>query len=137
MTASKAKVLENDQICRDWAMTKFVAAVKGLAQVIEYESSMLESHSVPDYEEINLCKIRGLRDLNKSMSDVKRYMNQDIENEIEELLADLQEKLCRNSEFLQTHLDAVNDLSQALQEAARTKDSGTSRIQSISSILGD
>ncbi|WP_455473912.1 flagellar protein FlgN [Bartonella sp. B30(2025)] len=134
MIASKAKVLDNDQIDRDWAMTKFIAAVKGLAEVVDYESSMLESHGMPDYEEINLRKIRGLRDLNKSVSDVKRYMNQDIENEIEELLADLQKKLCRNSEFLQMHLDAVNDLSQALQVAARTKETDVSRIPSISSV---
>ncbi len=113
--AAKAKVLDNNLIDRDWAMTKFVAAVKGLAQVVDYESNMLESSGVPDYEEINLCKIRGLRDLNKSMSDVKRYMNQDIEHEVESLLSDLQEKLQRNSELLQAHLSAVNDLSEAMQ----------------------
>ncbi|WP_455476353.1 flagellar protein FlgN [Bartonella sp. B17] len=137
MIASKEKIPDNDHICRDWAMTKFVAAVKGLSQVIDYESSMLESHGVPDYEEINLCKIRGLRDLNKSINDVKRYMNQDIENEIESLLADLQKKVHRNSEFLQTHLDAVNDLSQALQVAVRTKETDGSRIPSVSSVLSD
>ncbi|EJF98006.1 hypothetical protein MEI_01038 [Bartonella vinsonii subsp. arupensis Pm136co] len=121
--ASRANVLDNNLIDRDWAMTKFVAAVKGLAQVVDYESNMLESSSVPDYEEINLCKIRGLRDLNKAISDIKRYMNEDIENEVESLLSDLQEKLHRNSELLQTHLDAVNDLSQSMQGgAARTKE---------------
>ncbi|WP_156851101.1 flagellar protein FlgN [Bartonella refiksaydamii] len=120
--ASKAKILDNNLIDRDWAMTKFVAAVKGLAQVVDYESNMLESSSIPDYEEINLCKIRGLRDLNKSVSDVKRYMNEDIENEVESLLSDLQKKLQRNSELLQTHLSAVNDLSQAVQIAERTKE---------------
>ncbi|CAF26511.1 hypothetical protein [Bartonella quintana] len=120
--ASKAKVFDNDLIDRDWAMTKFVAAVKGLAQVIDYESNMLESSGIPDYEEINLCKTRGLRDLNKSMSDIKRYMNEDISSEIESLLSDLQEKLHRNSELLQIHLDAVNDLSQDIQTAARTKE---------------
>ncbi|EJF74226.1 hypothetical protein [Bartonella birtlesii] len=120
--AAKAKVLDNNLIDRDWAMTKFVAAVKGLAQVVDYESNMLESNGVPDYEEINLCKIRGLRDLNKSISDVKRYMNEDIENEVENLLAGLQRKLHRNSELLQTHLDAVNDLSQVMQVVARTKE---------------
>ncbi|MGF7158078.1 flagellar protein FlgN [Bartonella heixiaziensis] len=119
---SKAKVLDNDLIDREWAMTKFVAAVKGLAQVIDYESNMLESSGLPDYEEINLCKTRGLRDLNKSMSDIKRYMNEDIESEIESLLADLQEKLRRNSELLQIHLGAVNDLSKAMQEAACAKE---------------
>ncbi len=120
--ASKAKVFDNTLIDRDWAMTKFVAAVKGLAQVVDYESNMLESSGVPDYEEINLCKIRGLRDLNKSISDMKRYMNEDIENEVESLLSDLQEKLHRNSELLQIHLDAVNDLSQVMQITARTKE---------------
>ncbi|WP_455478054.1 flagellar protein FlgN [Bartonella sp. B10] len=118
---TKAKVLDNDLIDRGWAMTKFVAAVKGLAQVIDYESNMLESSGVPDYEEISLCKTRGLRDLNKSMSDIKRYMNQDVENEVESLLTDLQEKLRRNSELLQIHLDAVNSLAHALQTTARTK----------------
>ncbi|WP_455479137.1 flagellar protein FlgN [Bartonella sp. B23] len=120
--SSKAKVLDNTLIDRDWAMTKFVAAVKGLAQVVDYESNMLESSGVPDYEEINLCKIRGLRDLNKSIGDMKRYMNKDIEDEVESLLADLQEKLNRNSELLQMHLDAVNDLSQAVQISSRTKE---------------
>ncbi|WP_317993686.1 flagellar protein FlgN [Bartonella gliris] len=120
--ASKVKVLDNNLIDRDWAMTKFVAAVKGLAQVIDYESNMLESSGVPDYEEINLCKTRGLRDLNKSMSDIKRYMNEDIENEVESLLSDLQEKLRRNSELLQIHLDAANDLSRAMQTAAHAKE---------------
>lgn len=120
--AAKAKVLDNNLIDRDWAMTKFVAAVKGLAQVVDYESNMLESSGIPDYEEINLCKIRGLRDLNKSISDVKRYMNEDIENEVESLLSDLQEKLHRNSKLLQTHLDAINDLSQDMQISARTKE---------------
>ncbi len=119
--ASRANILDNNLIDRDWAMTKFVAAVKGLTQVVDYESNMLESSSVPDYEEINLCKIRGLRDLNKAISDIKRYMNEDIENEVESLLSDLQEKLHRNSELLQTHLDAVNDLSQAMQGAAPRK----------------
>ncbi|WP_336279592.1 flagellar protein FlgN [Bartonella sp. CB175] len=133
MIESKAKVLDNDHICREWAMTKFVTAVKGLSQVIDYESSMLERNGVPDYAEINLCKIRGLRDLNKSMSDVKRYMNQDIEHEIESLLSDLQEKLHRNSEFLQTYLDAVNDLSQALQISTRAKESdGTGDLANFS-----
>ncbi|WP_019222025.1 hypothetical protein [Bartonella senegalensis] len=120
--ASKAKVFNNDLIDRDWAMTKFVAAVKSLAQVIDYESNMLESSGVPDYEEINLCKTRGLSDLNKSMGDIKRYMNEDIENEVESLLSDLQEKLRRNSELLQIHLGAVNDLSYAMQTAACTKE---------------
>uniref|UniRef100_UPI0035CFB80C flagellar protein FlgN n=1 Tax=Bartonella sp. MU70NMGDW TaxID=3243561 RepID=UPI0035CFB80C len=94
----------------------------GLAQVVDYESNMLESSGVPDYEEINLRKIRGLRDLNKSISDVKRYMNQDIEHEVESLLSDLQEKLQRNSELLQTHLNAVNDLSRAMQLSGRAKE---------------
>ncbi|WP_354189614.1 flagellar protein FlgN [Bartonella silvatica] len=120
--ASKAKNLNNNLIDRDWAMTKFVAAVKGLAQVVEYESSMLESSGIPDYEEINLCKIRGLRDLNKSISDIKRYMNEDIENEIESLLSDLQKKLHHNSELLQEHLGAINDLSQAMKIASRIKE---------------
>ncbi|MBX4335207.1 flagellar protein FlgN [Bartonella raoultii] len=120
--ASKAKTLDNNLIDRDWAMTKFVAAVKGLTQVIDYEISMLESNRIPDYEEINLCKTRGLRDLNKSISDIKRYMNEDIENEVESLLADLQEKLHRNSELLQMHLDEINDLSQVAQSAVRTKE---------------
>ncbi len=120
--AAKAKVLDNNLIDRDWAMTKFVAAVKGLAQVVDYESNMLESSGIPDYEEINLRKIRGLRDLNKSMSDVKRYMNQDIEHEVESLLSDLQGKLQRNSELLQTHLNAVNDLSRAMQLSGRAKE---------------
>ncbi len=120
--ATKAKALDNNLIDRDWAMTKFVAAVKGLAQVVDYESNMLESSGVPDYEEINLCKIRGLRDLNKSMSDVRRYMNQDIEHEVESLLSDLQKKLQRNSELLQTHLNAVNDLSQAMQLSGLAKE---------------
>ncbi|WP_455481739.1 flagellar protein FlgN [Bartonella sp. B35(2025)] len=126
---SKAKVLDNDLIDRGWAMTKFVAAVKGLAQVVDYESNMLESSGIPDYEEISLCKTRGLRDLNKSMSDVKRYMNQDIENEVESLLTDLKEKLHRNSELLQIHLDAVNNLSQTLQTTARTKGTDGSMTQ--------
>ncbi|ATP12764.1 hypothetical protein BHOIPH791_04830 [Bartonella henselae] len=120
--ASKAKVFNNDLIDRDWAMTKFVAAVKNLAQVIDYESNMLENSGVPDYEEINVCKTRGLSDLNKSIGDIKRYMNEDIENEVESLLSDLQEKLRRNSELLKIHLDAVNDLSYAMQTASCTKE---------------
>ncbi|MBB5073956.1 aryl carrier-like protein [Bartonella callosciuri] len=120
--SSKAKVLDNNLIDRDWAMTKFVASVRGLAQVVDYESNMLESSGIPDYKEINLCKIRGLRDLNKSISDVKRYMNADIENEVESLLSDLQEKLHRNSELLKTHLDAINDFSQAMQMTTRIKE---------------
>ncbi|MCZ2328978.1 flagellar protein FlgN [Bartonella sp. F02] len=119
---SQTKALDNKLIGRDWAMTKFAAAVKGLAEVVDYESNMLESCGVPDYEEINLCKTRGLRDLNKSMSDMKRYMNQDIENEVESLLLDLQKKLHRNSELLDTHLDAVGDLSQILQNAINSKE---------------
>ncbi|WP_336294558.1 flagellar protein FlgN [Bartonella sp. CB169] len=119
--ASKVKVLDNNLIDRDWAMTKFVAAVKGLAQVVDYESNMLESNGVPNYEEINLCKTRGLRDLNKAMSDMKRYMNEDIENEVENLLLDLQEKLHRNTGLIQAHLNAVNELSHAAQ-AVRTKE---------------
>ncbi|WP_455476812.1 flagellar protein FlgN [Bartonella sp. B41] len=120
--APKATVLGNDLIDRDWAMKKFVAAVKGLAQVIDYESNMLESNGIPDYEEVSLCKTRGLRDLNKSMSDVKRYMNQDIENEVKTLLSDLQEKLHRNSELLQSHLVAVNDLFHDMQGASSLKE---------------
>ncbi|UNE53768.1 flagellar protein FlgN [Bartonella machadoae] len=120
--ASKAKVLNNDLIDREWAMTKFVAAVNGLAQVVDYESNMLESSGIPDYEEINLCKIRGLRDLNKSMSDIKRYMNEEIVSEVENLLSDLQQKLNRNSELLQSHLTAVNNLSQTMQGAGGIKE---------------
>ncbi|AGF74903.1 hypothetical protein BAnh1_10340 [Bartonella australis AUST/NH1] len=117
----KEKTLNNNLIGRDWAMTKFVAAVKGLAEVVDYESNMLESRGVPDYEEINLRKTRGLSDLNKSMSDMKRYMDQDIENEVEALLSDLQEKLHRNSELLQIHLDAVKNLSQVMEAANSTE----------------
>ncbi|WP_019223626.1 hypothetical protein [Bartonella rattaustraliani] len=120
--ALKAKALDNNLIDRDWAMTKLVAAVKGLAQVVDYESNMLENSALPDYEEINLCKIRGLRDLNKSMSDIRRYMNEDLENEIENLLSGLQGKLHRNSELLQKHLNVVNDLSQAIHVTARAKE---------------
>ncbi|MCZ2203281.1 flagellar protein FlgN [Bartonella sp. A05] len=119
---SNTKISDNNLIGRDWAMTKFIAAVKGLAEVVDYESNMLESRGIPDYEEINLCKTRGLRDLNKSMSDMKRYMDHDIEHEVESLLSDLQTKLHRNSELLHIHLDAVKDLSQVLQITTRTKE---------------
>ncbi|ATO57644.1 flagellar protein FlgN [Bartonella sp. 1-1C] len=120
--ALKTKILNNNLIGRDWAMTKFNAAIKGLAEVVDYESNMLENHGAPDYEEINLRKTRGLRDLNKSMNDVKRYMDQDIEIEVQTLLTDLQEKLNRNSELLRIHLEAVRDLSQIIQVAVRAEE---------------
>ncbi|OPB31956.1 flagellar protein FlgN [Bartonella sp. AR 15-3] len=120
--ALKTKILNNNLIGRDWAMTKFNAAIKGLSEVVDYESNMLENHGSPDYEEINLRKTRGLRDLNKSMKDVKRYMDQDIEIEVQRLLTDLQEKLNRNSELLRIHLEAVKDLSQIMRVAARAEE---------------
>ncbi|CBI76129.1 conserved protein of unknown function [Bartonella clarridgeiae 73] len=118
----KTKILNNNLIGRDWAMTKLTAAIKGLSEVVDYESNVLENHGVPDYEEINLRKTRGLRDLNKSMNDVKRYMDQDIEAEIQPLLTSLQDKLNRNSELLRIHLEAVRDLSRIMQVAARAEE---------------
>lgn len=120
--ALKTKAFGGGRIGRDWAIERFIATVKGLAEVLEYESNMLESHEVPDYEEINLCKERGLRDLNKSISDVKRYMDKDIEDKIEDLLSDLRVKLHRNSELLHSHLDAVKDLSEIFQTSTSTKE---------------
>ncbi|WP_102830536.1 flagellar protein FlgN [Bartonella bovis] len=120
--ALKTKVLNNDLIGRDWAITKFMAAVKGLTEVVDYESNMLESHGIPDYEEVNLRKTRGLRDLNQSMKDVMRYMDQDVASKVESLLSDLQEKLLRNSELLQVHLEAVKELSQIMQTAVRAEE---------------
>ncbi|ALE02982.1 flagellar protein FlgN [Bartonella ancashensis] len=118
----KTKPLDNELIGREWAITKFMAAVKGLAEVVDYESNMLESHGKPDYEEVNLRKTRGLRDLNQSMKDVVRYMDPEVESDIAHALADLQVKLQRNSELLQTNLEAVRELSQIMQMAARAEE---------------
>ncbi|KEG18339.1 hypothetical protein [Bartonella bacilliformis] len=121
-TVSQTNIPNNDLIGRDWAITKFMTAVKGLVEVVEYESTMLESHGTPDYEEVNLRKTRGLRDLNQSMKDVARYMDSNVETEVANVLSDLQVKLHRNSELLQTHLEAVRELSQIVQMAARAED---------------
>ncbi|MHC5308389.1 flagellar protein FlgN [Bartonella sp. LJL80] len=117
-----AKTRIEDPVARELALTKFTAAITSLEEVVDYETSVLESNENPDYNDINARKTRGLRDLNHSMGEVARYMNDMVETKVEMLLGGLQKKLERNSELLKIHLEAVSELSQMMQAAARAQE---------------
>lgn len=116
------KTQVNDPGARDIALTRFAAVIKSLEEVVVDETTALESNQNPDYNNINSRKTRGLRDLNQSLSDVARYFDDVVENQVETLLGGLKEKLVRNSELLQIHLEAVSEISQLMQDAERKQE---------------
>lgn len=112
----------NDPAARDVALARFAAVVNSLEEVVDYETGALEKHENPDYNDINARKARGLRDLNQSITDVARYFDNVVEAKVETLLGRLKKKLERNSELLKIHFEAVTELSQMMQDAAREQE---------------
>lgn len=112
----------DDPAARDVALARFAAVVNSLEEVVDYETGALEKHENPDYNDINARKARGLRDLNQSITDVARYFDNVVETKVETLLGGLKKKLERNSELLKIHLEAVTELSQMMQDAAREQE---------------
>lgn len=112
----------NDPAARDVALARFAAVVNSLEEVVDYETGALEKHENPDYNDINARKVRGLRDLNQSITDVARYFDNVVEAKVETLLGRLKKKLERNSELLKIHFEAVTELSQMMQDAAREQE---------------
>lgn len=112
----------DDPAARDIALARFAAVVNSLEEVVDYETGALEKHENPDYNDINARKTRGLRDLNQSITDVARYFDNVVETKVETLLGSLKKKLERNSELLKIHLEAVTELSQMMQDAAREQE---------------
>ncbi|WP_297322661.1 flagellar protein FlgN [uncultured Bartonella sp.] len=112
----------DDPAARDIALTRLAAVVNSLEEVVDYETGALERNENPDYNHINFRKTRGLRDLNQSMSEVARYFDNVVETKVETLLGGLKKKLERNSELLKIHLEAVGELSDMMQEAARERE---------------
>lgn len=121
-TLASVKVHIDDPAARDIALARFAAVVNSLEEVVDYETSALEKHENPDYNDINARKARGLRDLNQSITDVARYFDDVVETKVETLLGGLKKKLERNSELLKIHLEAVTELSQMMQDAAREQE---------------
>lgn len=120
LTTEKKPIV--DPAARDTALARFAAVVSSLEEVVDYETSALEKNENPDYNLINFRKTRGLRDLNQSMSEVARYFDDVVETKVETLLGELKKKLERNSELLKIHLEAVGELSEMMQEAARERE---------------
>lgn len=121
-TLASVKVHIDDPAARDIALARFAAVVNSLEEVVDYETGALEKHENPDYDDINARKARGLRDLNQSITDVARYFDDVVETKVETLLGGLKKKLERNSELLKIHLEAVTELSQMMQDAAREQE---------------
>lgn len=121
-TLASVTVHIDDPAARDIALARFVAVVNSLEEVVDYETGALEKHENPDYNDINARKARGLRDLNQSITDVARYFDDVVETKVETLLGGLKKKLERNSELLKIHLEAVTELSQMMQDAAREQE---------------
>lgn len=121
-TLASVKVHIDDPAARDIALARFAAVVNSLEEVVDYETGALEKHENPDYNDINARKARGLRDLNQSITDVACYFDDVVETKVETLLGGLKKKLERNSELLKIHLEAVTELSQMMQDAAREQE---------------
>ncbi len=122
LISSITKKNKDDPIARVIAMSRFTAAVSSLEEVVDYETEALEKNQNPNFNDINARKTRGLRDLNQSMEEVAKYMNDMVKTELETLLSGLATKLERNSELLKVHLEAVSELSQMIQDAARQQE---------------
>lgn len=122
LISSITKKKKDDPIARVIAMSRFTAAVSSLEEVVDYETEALEKNQNPNFNDINARKTRGLRDLNQSMEEVAKYMNDMVKTELETLLSGLATKLERNSELLKVHLEAVSELSQMIQDAARQQE---------------
>lgn len=122
LALASVKAHIDDPAARDVALARFAAVVNSLEEVVDYETGALEKHENPDYNDINARKARGLRDLNQSITDVARYFDNVVETKVETLLGSLKKKLERNSELLKIHLEAVTELSQMMQDAAREQE---------------
>lgn len=122
LISSITKQKKDDPVGRVIAVARFTAAVSSLEDVVDYETEALEKNQNPNFNDINARKTRGLRDLNQSMEEVAKYMNDMVKTELETLLRGLATKLERNSELLKVHLEAVSELSQMIQDAARQQE---------------
>ncbi|AQS40923.1 MAG: Hypothetical protein BHV28_02000 [Candidatus Tokpelaia hoelldobleri] len=99
------------------SMQKLTAAIRGLIEVVDHESGLLEQYRNPDYSEINARKARGIRVLNQTMTEYATELNEMERVEVEQHLATLQVRLDRNRVLLEMHLDAVGEMAQLLQQA--------------------
>lgn len=106
-----------DSFGRNLTMQKFVAAVKALEDVVDHETGLLEQHVNPDFADINARKTRGVRILNQTIAELSKYLDEDLNLEIESLLKMLKIKLERNSRLLKIHLEAVGELVNMLRSA--------------------
>ncbi|RCL03161.1 MAG: hypothetical protein JSC189_000305 [Candidatus Tokpelaia sp. JSC189] len=106
-----------DSFSRNLIMQKFIAAVKALEDVIDHETGLLEQHVNPDFVDINSRKTRGIRILNQTMAELSKYLDEDLNLEIENLLKILKIKLERNSRVLKIHFEAVDELVNMLRSA--------------------
>ncbi len=122
LISSITKKKKDAPVGRVIAVARFTAAVNSLEEVVDYETEALEKNQNPNFNDINARKTRGLRDLNQSMEEVAKYMNDMVKTELEILLRGLATKLERNSELLKVHLEAVSELSQMIQDAARQQE---------------
>jgi|GEM_PF-1241629 len=103
-------------------MQKFVAAVKALEDVVDYETGQLEQHIDPDFADINARKARGVRILNQTMKELLKFLDDRKKHEAESLLQALQIKLQRNRELLEIHLEAVGELAEMMQSAIEAQE---------------
>ncbi|RCL02552.1 MAG: hypothetical protein JSC188_000066 [Candidatus Tokpelaia sp. JSC188] len=108
---------KNDPFDRNFAMQKFVAAIKALEDVIDRETSLLERRINPDFSDINARKARNLHILNRTMVELSKHLDENLNLEIENLLKMLKVKLERNSHILKIHLEAVGGLVNMLRSA--------------------
>lgn len=99
-----------------------VRAIERLEDVVETETRLLMDGVNPDLADINARKSRGLYDFNNAMRRAVSIAEPAAMRSLQPLLDNLKQKLERNCEALQLHLQAVGELAQLIRGALETQD---------------
>jgi len=114
-------VIDDSQRTR--IVRKLQAALRQISEVIDYETQALESHQTPDFQEIRAKKARGLQALSLLLDEIKpQILDDEHKAYLQPQLHQLQEKLARNQQLLQLHMEAVGELVEMINRAAHAQE---------------
>jgi len=95
-------------------------AIERLEELIEAETNALLSNSMVDLEEFNRRKSQSLLELTRL---TRTLQGGTVSSEIRQRLEELRSKLDRNHSTLETHLRAVQEVSDIISKAIRSAES--------------
>jgi len=100
-------------------VARFLASIKAIEDVLDYETQTLESHGNPDFKDIHARKERAIHALNLIWQENPQIDEEENRAWIVDALLPLRTKLERNEKILKIHHDAVGELVEMMSAVAQ------------------